>query len=139
MSRIALSSDRPHFVHTNHHAVFRQVGVERFNEPLFLANSESTRSPNHVSCVRQRRPSAINNSSIRLRLSSLFFSSLRYVSRRSSVQYAKRCPSFCGSLKAAAITSATCSELCVAGRFSTRSKRDSLRSRMKEVDHCVPS
>src|SRR5262245_25078455 len=111
MSRIALGGDRTHFVHTDHRAVFRRVGVERFNEPLFLANSGSTRSPNQVSCVRQRRPSAINNSSIRLRLISIFFSSLRYVSRRSSVQQAKGCPSFCGSLKAAAMTSATCSAL----------------------------
>src|SRR5262245_12690004 len=116
MSRIALGSDRAHFVHTNHRAVFRRVGVERFNEPLFLANSGSTRSPNQVSCVRQRRPSAINSSSIRLRLISIFFSSLRYVSRRSSVQHAKGCPSCCGSLKAVAMTSATCSALYVAGR-----------------------
>ena len=111
LSQIALGRDRTHFVHTDHRAVFRRAGVERFNEPLFLANSGSTRSPNQVSCVRQRRPSAINNSSIRLRLISIFFSSLRYVSRRSSVQHAKGCPSFCGSLKAAAMTSATCSAL----------------------------
>src|SRR5262249_37457342 len=74
LSEVAFRRHWPHLIQTNHRAVFRRGSVERFNEPLFLANSGSTRSPNQVSCVCQRKPSAINNSSIRLRLISIFFS-----------------------------------------------------------------
>src|SRR6266542_2277898 len=109
LTGIAFRRHQPHLIQANHRAVFRRGGVERFNDPLFLANSGSRRSPNHVSWERQRSPSAISSSSIRLRLIGIFFSSLRYVSSRSSVQHAKGWPSCCGSVSAAAMTSETCS------------------------------
>src|SRR5215471_17387814 len=77
LPRITLRRHRPHLIETDHRTLCRRRGIERVNAPLFWANSGSTRSPNHVSCVRQRRPSAINRSSIRLRLIGILFSALR--------------------------------------------------------------
>src|ERR671925_541007 len=116
LSRITLGSDWPHLIQANYRTMLRGVGVERFNEPLFFANSGSTRSPNQVSCVRQRSPSAISNASIRMRLIAICFSSLRYVASRSSVQHANGWLSWRGSVKAVAMTSATCSGWYVTGR-----------------------
>src|SRR5919205_888478 len=109
LPRITLRRHRSHLIETDYRTLCRWVGVERFNAPLFWANSGSTRSPNHVSWVRQRRPSASNNSSIRLRLIAIFLSSLRYVASRSSVQHANGWWSCCGFVNAVAMTSETCS------------------------------
>src|SRR5215510_5255516 len=113
---ITLRRHWSHLIETDYRTLFRWLGVERFNGPLFLANSGSTRSPNHVSWVRQRSPSASNNSSIRLRLIGIFFSSLRYVASRSSVQHANGWLSCCGFVNAVAMTSETCSGGYVTGR-----------------------
>src|SRR2546426_142984 len=54
-----------HLIHTNDGAVFRRRGIELFYRPLFSAKAESTRSPNQLSCLRQRKPSASSKSPIR--------------------------------------------------------------------------
>jgi hypothetical protein len=41
--------------------------VELFDDPLCAAKSGAMRSPNHVSALCQRKPSAMSGSSIRLR------------------------------------------------------------------------
>jgi hypothetical protein len=64
----ALGRFRAHLGQANHETPLRGARVECFNAPLLWANCGSTRSPNQVSWVRQRRPSAIRRSSIRLRL-----------------------------------------------------------------------
>src|SRR5215470_1044552 len=68
LSRRTLGGDRPHLIQATYRTLRRWVGVERVHAPLFFANAGSTRSPNQVSWVRQRRPSAISPSSIRRRL-----------------------------------------------------------------------
>src|SRR3954471_12719724 len=58
---------RPHLVQADHYAADRRRGVELLDDPLFLAKSGSTRSPNQVSSWRHFRPSRIKISLIRLR------------------------------------------------------------------------
>src|SRR5512141_738988 len=106
---------RPHFVQADRHAVRRRLRVELRDAPLFSANSGSTRSPNQVSCLRQRKPSRSRRSSIRLRLIGMPFVSFRYASRRSSVHEANGSPNFWGLVSAAAMTSPTCSAEYVGG------------------------
>src|SRR5207249_3121280 len=129
---VALGRFRPHLIQAHAHAARRRRRVDRDNRPLFCANAGSTglspaesapsagsawlaRSPNQPSWVRQRRPSASNRSSIRLRLIGRPFSSLRYTSSRSNVQLANGNPSSVGLVKAAAITALTCSAVYVGG------------------------
>ena len=50
-----LGALRPHLIKADDYAACRRRGVERRDPPLFSANSGSTRSPNHVSCRRQRK------------------------------------------------------------------------------------
>src|SRR5262249_3458791 len=107
---------RPHLIQADYDTARRWRAVEPFNRPLFSANSGSTRSPNQVSWLRQRKPSAISNSSMRERLMAKALCSLRYACNRDSVHLAKGRPSFCGSVKAAAMTSATWPEVYVGGR-----------------------
>src|SRR3712207_2123532 len=57
-ARVALRAEWPHLVEANDYAALGRRGVERLDPPLFAANSGSTRSPNQVSCRRQRKPSA---------------------------------------------------------------------------------
>src|ERR671910_1283776 len=57
----------PHLVQADHYAARRRRGVELLDDPLFLAKSGSTRSPNQVSSWRHFRPSRIKISLIRLR------------------------------------------------------------------------
>src|SRR5215211_4831119 len=66
-ARIALGADGAHLVQADGYAALGWCGVECLDAPLFSANSGSTRSPNQVSCRRQRRPSLSRISSIRLR------------------------------------------------------------------------
>src|SRR5215475_7644726 len=116
LTRMALGRLRPHFIQVHDDAVRRRGGVQLLNYPLFLAKSGSTRSPNHVSCVRQRKPSANRISSRRLRLMAMPFASLRYASSRSNVQQPKGKSKRCGAVSAVAMTWLTASILYVAGR-----------------------
>lgn len=75
--RITSRRQRPHCVEADYDAAVGRLGVERFDAPFFSAKSGSTRSPNHVSCVRQRRPSATRSSLTRLRCIEICFSSCR--------------------------------------------------------------
>src|SRR3954454_10845307 len=54
-ARITLGAERAHLVSANNETALGRRGVERLNPPR--ANSGSTRSPNQVSCRRQRKPS----------------------------------------------------------------------------------
>src|SRR5215510_9316263 len=65
LTQSALGALWPHLIQADHDATLGRRGVERFNTLLFFAKSGSTRSPNQVSCWRQRSPSAIKISSIR--------------------------------------------------------------------------
>src|SRR5215213_6025977 len=66
-ARIALGAHGTRLVQADHYAALGRGGAERLDAPLFSANSGSTRSPNQVSCRRQRRPSLSRISSMRLR------------------------------------------------------------------------
>ena len=105
-----------HFIQANYESIRRRLGVERLNRPLFSANAGSTRVPNHVSCLRHRKPSATRSSPIRLRLMAKCRCSFKYAANRSSVQLPKGKSSFCGSVSAVAMTSLTCPGVYVAGR-----------------------
>jgi hypothetical protein len=74
---IALGRDWSHLIQADHEAARRGRGVERLDPPLFSAKAGSTRSPNQVSCFRQRKPSVIRISSRRLRCIAIPFSSWR--------------------------------------------------------------
>ncbi len=63
----ALSRLWPHLVQADHYAADRRRSVELLDDPLFLAKSGSTRSPNQVSSWRHFRPSRMKISLIRLR------------------------------------------------------------------------
>src|SRR5829696_6312170 len=76
-TRITLRTDRAHFVQADHTAARRRRGVESFDLPLFSAKAGSTRSPNQVSCFRQRKPSWSRISSMRLRCMAMPFASCR--------------------------------------------------------------
>ena len=76
-TRITLRTDRAHFVQADHTAARRRRGVEGFDLPLFSAKAGSTRSPNQVSCFRQRKPSWSRISSMRLRCMAMPFASCR--------------------------------------------------------------
>src|SRR5262245_20744886 len=108
LARKALGRFRAHLIQADHDTTLRWMRVEFFNTPLFLANSGSTRSPNQVSCVRQRSPSASSRSSIRLRLIAMARCSFKYASSRSSVHEANGNPRCSGGVSAVAITSVTC-------------------------------
>jgi hypothetical protein len=58
---------RPHLLQADHYAARWRRGVELLDDPLFLAKSGSTRSPNQVSSWRHFRPSRMKISLIRLR------------------------------------------------------------------------
>jgi hypothetical protein len=64
MTGITLGAHRSHLIQTDHTTARRWLGIERFDRPLFSAKAGSTRSPNQVSCLRQRRPSWSRISSI---------------------------------------------------------------------------
>ncbi len=64
---MAFGALRSHLIQADHDAVGRWGLVEGDDRPLFSAKAGSTRSPNHVSWVRQRTPSACRISPIRLR------------------------------------------------------------------------
>ena len=74
---MALRTLRPDFIQTDYGTSGGWSGVQLDNRPLFSTNAGSTRSPNHVSWVRQRSPSACRISPIRLRLIGIAFASLR--------------------------------------------------------------
>src|SRR5918998_2031757 len=76
-ARVALGAHWPHLVQAEDYAARRRCGVERFDPPLFSANSGSTRSPNQVSRLRQRRPSWSRISSMRLRCIAMPLASCR--------------------------------------------------------------
>src|SRR5215470_2680728 len=116
LARKALGRFRTHLIQADHDTTRRWARVECFNAPLFLANSGSTRSPNQVSCVRQRRPSAISRSSIRLRLMAMTLCSFKYAASRSNVHEANGNPRCSGGVSEVAMTSATCGGVEVAGR-----------------------
>ena len=58
-------TQRPHFIQADYDVALGRVGVEGFDAPAFSAKSGSTRSPNHVSCIRQRNPSATQSAPVR--------------------------------------------------------------------------
>src|SRR4051794_29558663 len=64
---MALGLPRTHLVEADDQAALGRSGVELFDRPLFFAKSGSTRAPNQVSSWRQRRPSRMKISLIRLR------------------------------------------------------------------------
>src|SRR3954453_14196031 len=66
-ARMALGLLRSHLVQADDYAASRRRRVELFDRPLFFAKSGSTRAPNQVSSWRQRRPSRMKISLIRLR------------------------------------------------------------------------
>jgi hypothetical protein len=101
-------------------AAFQRGGVQRIDRPLFPANSASTRFPNPFSCWRQRRPSAINRPSIRLRLMASPRFSFKYAPNRSKVQLANGKSKVSGAVKAVAITTLTSSVVYVGGRPERR-------------------
>src|SRR5207248_2991085 len=136
LTRKAFGRLRPHLVQTDGHTAWGRSRIQGRDGPLFCAKSGATsrsrsffffiaggvagwsapgsdsmlaRSPNQVSCVRQRSPSAISSSSMRLRLIGMPFSSFRYTSRRSSVQHPNGRANCWGLVRAAAMTSPTCS------------------------------
>src|SRR5262249_14134777 len=106
LARETLGRLGPHLVEADDGRPSGLGRVEFFDRPLFAANSGSTFSPNQVSCLRHRRPSAIRISSIRVRLMPIPLCSLRYAARRSSVHDANGSPSASGLVRAAAMTSA---------------------------------
>src|SRR5215212_2418369 len=99
----------PHLIETDHDPILRRTGVEGDDSPLFSAKAGSGRSPNQVSCCRQRNPSACKISPMRLRFMAMPLSSLRYAANRSSVQLANGSPSVWGSVRLAAMSSPTSS------------------------------
>lgn len=107
---------RSHLIQIHDDAAPWWLGVERSDEPLFFANSGSTRSPNQCSSLRHRSPSACKISLILLRLIVIPFSSLRYVSSRSRVQCPKGRTSASGLVSAVATTTEISSVLSVGGR-----------------------
>ncbi len=109
MSRIAFCRIRSHFIQANCHTSSDWLRVQLGDKPLFSANSGSTLSPNQVSCLRQRNPSASKISSILVRLIGIPLTSFKYTSRRSSVQLANGNPKVDGFVRAVATTSPTCS------------------------------
>src|SRR5260221_10280660 len=116
LARPALGRFRTHLVETDDDAAGRGGGVELLDLPLFSANSGSTRSPNHVSCWRHRKPSASKSSSRRLRFMAIPWCSARYATKRSSVHALYAWPSVCGSVSAVAMIVLTCSRGEVGGR-----------------------
>src|SRR5215831_7522929 len=58
LAGITLRGDWSHLIHVQDDAVERWGGPQRFYCPLLRANSGSRRSPNQVSCLRQRNPSS---------------------------------------------------------------------------------
>src|SRR4051794_19910582 len=66
-ARMALGLLRSHLVQADDYAACRRRRIELFDRPLFFAKSGSTRAPNQVSSWRQRRPSRMKISLIRLR------------------------------------------------------------------------
>src|SRR3954462_6929572 len=64
---MALGLLRSHLVQADDYAAGRRRRIELFDRPLFSAKSGSTRAPNQVSSWRQRRPSRMKISLIRLR------------------------------------------------------------------------
>src|SRR5690242_12722596 len=111
LARPTLGRLWPHLIQTHDNTPLRRLYIERFSRPLFAAKSGSTRSPNQVSCLRQRKPSVSNISLTRLRFMAIPLRSLRYATNRSSVQDAKGKPNVCGSVSAVATISPTCSRL----------------------------
>lgn len=77
VAREALGRFRTHLIQTHDDAILRWAKVQRFYRPLLAANSGSTRSPNRVSALRQRRPSVRNISPSRLRFIAMPWYSLR--------------------------------------------------------------
>lgn len=77
LARPTLGGFRPHLVEADHGAAVWRADVQRFYRPRFAAKSGSTRSPNHVSCWRHRRPWVSNTSLRRLRFMAMPFCSLR--------------------------------------------------------------
>ena len=76
-AQVTLGAERTDLVEADDYATLGWGRVERLNPPLFSANSGSTRSPNQVSCRRQRSPSLSRISSIRLRRMAIPFCSSR--------------------------------------------------------------
>src|SRR3954449_7319102 len=66
-ARMAPGLLRSHLVQADDYAACRRRRIELFDRPLFFAKSGSTRAPNQVSSWRQRRPSRMKISLIRLR------------------------------------------------------------------------
>ena len=116
VAREALRRFRPHLVEADDDASRWSSRVEVFDGPLFAAKSGSTRSPNQVSCLRQRKPSLKRSSSSRLRFMVMPLCSLSYVTKRSSVHDAKGNPNVLGVGRAIATISPTCSLGYVLGR-----------------------
>src|SRR3712207_8413265 len=61
-ARIALGAHRSHFVQADDKAPVWGGRVERLDLPLFSANAGSTRAPNQVSCLRDRKSTRLNSS-----------------------------------------------------------------------------
>src|SRR5829696_4793460 len=112
----AFGALRAHFIEADHDTADGRTGVERDDGPLFAAKAGSGRSPNQVSCFRQRNPSACRISPMRLRFIAMPRSSLRCTASRSNVQLPKGSPDSCGLVRLAATTSPTCSGVYVTGR-----------------------
>src|SRR5690242_17086981 len=66
LTGIALGGDRPHLIDVQDDTVGWRFPSQAFERPLFCANSGSSRSPNQVSCLRQRKPSSCRISKMRV-------------------------------------------------------------------------
>ncbi len=63
---IALGRHWPHLIDIQDDTRRWRGSSERFDTPLFCANAGSRRSPNQVSCLRQRKPSSCKISKMRV-------------------------------------------------------------------------
>src|SRR6478736_5044324 len=108
LARVALAGLRSHLVEADDDAAGRCCCIEALDSPLFCAKSGSTRMPNQVSSCRHLRPSWMKISLIRLRRMAMPCS-LRWATRRSSVQDANGRPRSAGRVSAVLITALRCS------------------------------
>ncbi len=66
LARIAFGRDRTHLIDIQDDAVLGLLLPQPFDGPLFSANSGSSRWPNQVSCLRQRKPSSCKMAKMRV-------------------------------------------------------------------------
>jgi len=83
---VAFGSDWSHLINVEDDAVGGSFLSQGFEGPLFCTNSGSSRSPNQVSCLRHRNPSACKISKMRVFFMCIPSCSWIEAARRSKVQ-----------------------------------------------------